>query len=34
MPQQLFKEFAQLDQAEAIVLVGSRDGQHFDKDSD
>ena len=34
MPQQLFKEFAQLDQAEAIVLGGSRAGQHFDKDSD
>jgi len=34
MPQQLFKEFAQLDQVEAIVLGGSRAGQHFDKDSD
>ena len=34
MPQQLFKEFAQLDQVEAIVLGGSRTGQHFDKDSD
>lgn len=34
MPQELFKEFAQLDQVEAIVLGGSRAGQHFDKDSD
>ena len=34
MPQQLFKEFAQLDQVETIVLGGSRAGQHFDKDSD
>ena len=29
MPQQLFKKFAQLDQVEAIVLGGSRAGQHF-----
>ena len=34
MPQELFKEFAQLDQVEAIVLGGSRAGQYFDKDSD
>ncbi|CEL89495.1 conserved protein of unknown function [Streptococcus sanguinis] len=31
MPQQLFKEFAQLDQVEAIVLGGSRAGQHFEE---
>jgi len=34
MPQHLFKEFAQLDQVEALALGGSRAGQDFDKDSD
>ncbi|MBP2620561.1 nucleotidyltransferase domain-containing protein [Streptococcus panodentis] len=34
MPQELFKDLAQLDQVEALVLGGSRAGQHFDQDSD
>ena len=34
MPQHLFKELAQLEQVEALVLGGSRAGQDFDKDSD
>ena len=34
MPQNLFKELAQLEQVEALALGGSRAGQHFDKDSD
>lgn len=34
MPQNLFKELAQLEQVEALALGGSRAGQHFDQDSD
>ena len=34
MPQNLFKEFETLEQVEAIVLGGSRAGEHYDKDSD
>lgn len=34
MPQNLFKELAQLEQVEALALGGSRAGQYFDQDSD
>ena len=34
MPEKLFEELAQLDQVEAVVLGGSRAGEHYDQDSD
>lgn len=34
MPEKLFEELAQLEQVEAVVLGGSRAGEHYDQDSD
>ena len=34
MPEKLFEELAQLKQVEAVVLGGSRAGEHYDQDSD